>query len=89
MTTGYEVRENRVPLKGWLAEHNARILRQEHLSPDPEERDGETVTWYAVGNRVLIVHRYAHGHGYETYLPASDTNRLQDEIDALNRWAQS
>ena len=79
--------ETRIPLQGWLAEHNARILRQELL--DGEAHDGEIVTWYAIGNRVMIVHRYAHGHGYETYLPATVTNHIQDEIDALNRWIGS
>lgn len=46
------------------------------------EHTGATVTGYLINCRVAIVVRYAEGHGWELYVPASDRNRIVDCLDA-------
>jgi hypothetical protein len=67
------------PIADWLANHNARQLA-ETKAPDGMLR------WYSVGGKMLIVHYYSNGDGWEVYIPASISNRVDATLDTLDKY---
>jgi glycine cleavage system aminomethyltransferase T len=67
-------------LSTWLDDNGARRLWHEHIT------DVGSLAAYQINGRVILVMIHRHRDGWEIYIPASDTNKVADTLDAAARY---
>ena len=48
--------------------------------------NGSELRAYGIGGVVLIVHDYAHGDGWQAYVPVTPSPEIADTLDAIADW---
>lgn len=69
-------------LDQWLKSVDAKSIRAEEMS------NGDHLVWISINGKVLVLQEYANNNGWEAFVMADDTNRIDKTIEALDKWAK-
>jgi hypothetical protein len=74
------------PVRGWVVENGGTCLWREPVS------SGRISCYRAIDEegtpKIFLVQRFENG-GFDVYLPATESIKIDDTLDALDEWLES